>query len=478
MSYFEGRTHTDELIEIINSNAPTIIDAVKELHSTFNPSKYLEGVNYYFNENNIINEPVYTYDEVGNKVVDREATEEATRIPAGFHKILVDQKVGYLAGEPLSFGSKSDNKETLALVDELIGEEFEDTLPELILNASNKGHEWLHVYVDEDGEFQHLIIPAEEFIPIYDKKRKDKLIAGLRFYNDGPNVVKLELWTPDDVVYFEMINGQIHYDALEEKNPAPHFIQGDKAMSWRDVPFIEFKNNNACVSDLHFIKRHVDAYDKLVSETQNTLEDIQALIYVLKGYEGTDLNEFKTQLKRYRVIKTEADEGSGVDTLKAEVPVEAYKTHSEKLKDSIYSFGQGVNPSPDIIGDAPSGVALQNLYSLLDIKASMLERKFTLALRKFMWFVAKYAELSKKGKFDYRDITFAFNKMILTNEAEIIQMCRDSEGVISKTTQLENHPWVKDVSLEKQRLEEDAKLYGDDLEPLDEDGDDDGPTGD
>lgn len=469
MHWLLGRTQTDEFIDIINNNKPKVIDMVKELYTTFNPSQFLEGVRYYFNENDITNKQVYVYDENGNKVLDADATSEASKIPSGFHKILVDQKVGYLAGEPLSFGSKSDDKKALELIEELIGEEFEDTLPELILNASNKGKEWLHVYVDEDGEFQHTIIPAEEFIPIYDTKHKDKLLAGIRFYKVSENTIKLELWTPDDVTYYEMINGELFFDVTEDVNPAPHFYQGNEGVSWGEVPFIEFKNNEFGVSDLIFYKKQIDGYDNLVSTTQDTLEDIQALIYVLKGYEGENLQEFKTMLKRYRAIKVEAEEGSGVDTLSGDVPVEAYKTQRDTYITDIYSFGQGVNPSPDIIGDAPSGVALQNLYSLLDIKASMLERKFTKALRKFMWFIAEYAQLSKKGDFNYRDITFTFNKMILVNESEIVDMAQKSQNVISQTTILENHPWVKDVALEQRRLKDEQDAYSDRLGGLEDD---------
>lgn len=194
---------------------------------------------------------------------------------------------------------------------------------------------------------------------------------------------------------------------------------------------------------------------------------MQALILALRGYEGESLAEFMMNLKRYKAVSL--DENGGIDTIKAEVPVEAYKTQKNTLKEDLFMFGQGVNPSPDIIGNAPSGVALENLYSLLDMKASMFERKATLALREFMWFIQTYCELAKKGQFDYRDVTFTFNKLLLTNEAEIIQMARDSDGLISKATIRENHPWVKDAAQEEERMEREEKLYGRDLPPLDED---------
>ncbi|OMC86919.1 phage portal protein [Viridibacillus sp. FSL H7-0596] len=475
MSYFEGRTHTDELIEIINANKPTPTEVLKGIFDEFNSSEMKKGVAYYNNQTDILKRKIYMYqDDV--KMVDDEAIN--IRIPSGYHKILVDQKVAYLAGEPMSFGSKSDNKKNLELLEELIGERWEDTLPELIKNASNKGLEWLHPFVNEDGEFDYMVIPAESFIPIYDYSKRKKLIAGIRFYEYSKDHLKLEVWTADDVTFYEMISGEIYLDATEEMNPAPHFATADglEGKSWGKVPFVEFANNNERVGDLHFTKEQIDAYDLLTSDAQNTLTEMQSLILVLKGYDGTDTSEFKTELKRRKVIKV-GEEG-GVDTLTAEVPVEAYKTQTGKLDDDIFKFGQGVNPSPDVIGDAPSGVALENLYSLLDMKSSILERKFTLALREFMWFIQEYCKHAKLGEFDYRDITFAFNKMLLTNESEIVDMANKSATVISRTTILENHPWVKDVALEKRRLEEDAKLYDIGLEPLVEDGEDNGSVGD
>lgn len=343
------------------------------------------------------------------------------------------------------------------VLQKLIGERWEDTIPELIKGASNKGLEWLHPFVNEEGEFDYMIIPAEQLIPIYDYSKRKKLVAAIRFYQLDDNVTKLELWTSDDVTYYEMINGQIYLDATVEVNPAPHFtdVEGAEWKSWGRVPFIKFANNEEELSDLHFYKSIIDAYDLLVSDAQNTLSDMQSLIWALIGYDGEDLGEFVTNLKRYKAVKL--DEDGNIKTIRAEVPVDSYKTQIDILKENIYAFGQGVNPSPDIIGNAPSGVALTNLYSLLDMKASILERKFTLALREFMWFVGEYVRHAKLGNLDYRDITFTFNKMLLTNESEIIDMAQKSQGIISQTTILENHPWVKDVAQEMARIEEERQ---------------------
>lgn len=468
-------TLADALIAQIEADAPKDIEQIKELYEKFNPSEYLEGDRYYRGESKILTRQIEKY-ENGSKSPDDEATNK--KIVSGLHKILVDQKTAYLSGEPMSFGSRSDNKDILVTLEELIGERWEDTLPELIKESSNKGKAWLHPFVDENGDFDYMIIGAEQLIPIYDSKRRFKLTAAIRFYSVGEDHVKLEFWTDTDVTYYEMIDGELYLDVTYEVNPAGHFstVDGGEQKSWERVPFIKFSNNAEELSDLHFNKSAIDEFEELLSDGQNTLSDMQSLIYVLKGYEGESLSELMTQLKRYKAVSV--DENGGVDTLKAEVPTEAYKLQVEILRKMIITAGQGVDPSPDVIGEAPSGVALNHLYALLDMKASIMERKFTLALREFMYFVRMYCELSGRGQFDDRDITFTFNKMILTNEAEIIQMARDSVGVISDTTILENHPWVSDVGQEQERLakQKESELSAYDSRYGDLGGEDNGET--
>ena len=457
-------THTDELIAFIEENRPAPTKVLQEIYDAFDSSAMEQGVRYYKGESDINHKQMYRYkDDV--KIVDTDATNK--KIASGFHKILVDQKTAYLVGEPMVFGSNRDNDKQLELLKEIIGERWEDTMPELIKGASNKGLEWLHPFINEDGEFDYMIISATQFIPIYDYSQRKRLAAGIRFYSLSADIVKLELWTDTDVTYFEMTNGQIVLDANAEVNPAPHFTdaEGTNGKSWGKVPFIKFANNEEEVSDLHFYKSAIDAYDELVSDAQNTLSDMQSVILALIGYEDEDLEAFLTNLRRYKAIKLESDEGD-IKPITIDVPVDAYKMQSDLLKENIIMFGQGVNPSPDIIGNAPSGVALKNLYSLLDMKASILERKFTLALREFMWFIGEYCQLANKGEFDYRDITFTFNKLLLINETEIVDTAQKSLGIISQQTIIENHPWVKDAAVEKKRLDAEKQSREGTMPPL------------
>lgn len=461
-------THTDELNKIIADNQPVTANVIKAMidEHILNTDELLQGERYYMNENDIGSRKIYTYQD-GVKIIDTDA--KNNRIPSGFHKLLVDQKVAYLAGKPITIGSKSDDDAFLSDVNEMLTDEFEDVIPELIKNVSNRGKEWLHPYIDEDGLFDFIRIPAEEIIPIYERTKQKNLQAAIRFYAVDEATVKVEYWDKEQVTYYEIIQNQIYTDVSEPVNPRSHFIYGENGYGWQEVPFVEFVNNEERVGDLKFYKAYIDAYDLIMSDTSNTLDEMQSLIYVLKGYPGTDLAEFIQGLKRYKAVAVEGGpDGGGVDTIQAEVPITTVDSVLDRYTQNIFHFGQGADVSLDKFGNAPSGVALRQLFQLLDMKASVLERKFTKALKHFAWFMTEYINISENKTYDYKDLTFTFNKSMLSNEAEQVQMARDSVGIVSNETIVQNHPWVEDAGIEIARLEEDALRYGEKLEPLEE----------
>lgn len=471
-------TITDELIAQIEANAPKQIDNVKKLYDTFRTDKMLQGVNYYLGETDILKREIYTYVN-GQRVIDHTATNK--RLASGLYKMLVEQKVSYLAGEPMTWSSKTDNKKHLEIIEQTIGKRWGSILPRLIKNSTNKGIEWLMPYIDEEGNFDIMTVGGEQVIPIYDAKNRFKLTAAIRFYAVGKEHIKLELWTDYDVTYYEIISNKIYLDVTYETNPAPHFanIEGTEGKSWGKVPFIKYANNDEEISDLKIIKPYIDEYEELTSDAQNTLSDMQSLIYVLKGYEGESLSEFQENLKRYKAVKVDAEDNGGIDTLTAEVPVQAYQAQVELLRKGIITYGQGVDPSPEVIGNSPSGVALKNLYNSLDQKASQQERIFEDANKELLYFLQVYCEESNFGEFDAEDINCSFNKLTITNEQEIITNLIQSvaSGIMSISTAVSQHPYIQNGEEELKKLDEqketELSAYSERYGTLDEGGNED-----
>ncbi|MDH8795475.1 phage portal protein, partial [Staphylococcus epidermidis] len=57
------------------------------------------------------------------------------------------------------------------------------------------------------------------------------------------------------------------------------------------------------------------------------------------------------------------ESGSGVDTIKVEVPIDSVKEYTKMLRDYSIEFGQGVDFQQDKFGNSPSGIALKFMYS-------------------------------------------------------------------------------------------------------------------
>ena len=130
-------THTEELIQAIDNQSPKITEILKEYIESHDTTKMIEGERYYYKENDITKRQIYKYTNDGQKVIDTDATNN--KLASGWHKLLVDQKTSYLVGEPVTIGSKSDKD--IEPITETLGDEFDDTLPELVTAASNKGRE-------------------------------------------------------------------------------------------------------------------------------------------------------------------------------------------------------------------------------------------------------------------------------------------------------------------------------------------------
>lgn len=470
-------TFTEEIAKRLEQQRPDI-KTIQKLIEEHDTSKMREGVRYYNNQNKIKQRKRYAVID-GVKVVDNEKPNN--RIAHGWHKLLVDQKTAYLVGNPINFDT--DDEELLEHINEYLGDKFDDIANELVKNASNKGKEWLHVYIDEEGQFDYMIVPAEQVIPIYEDKRQTRIQHIIRYYPiilDDETVTQVELWSDQDVTYFLFKDKSLILDYTEINNPASHFYyvnnQQEQGYGWGRVPFICFRNNEEEKSDLHYYKDLIDAYDLKVSDNQNSFEEIQELIYILKGYEGQSLSEFMQNMKYYKAINVDIE--GGVDTLQAEIPMTSIDSHLDRLEENIYTFGQGVNVNTDKFGNTPSGIALKFLYSLLDLKSDTLERKFRTSLQELMWFLCEYLEMSgDTHEHDYKSVRFTFDRSMTTNDLENAQIAQMSKNIISDRTILANHPWVHNVQYEIEQIEKERGEMvdlDDGLDDTDKVDDDDG----
>lgn len=392
------------------------------------------------------------------------------RIPHNWHQLLVNQKSAYIFTYPPTFDSGDDALNDRIM--EVLGDRFARECKDLAIEASNAGVAWLHCWVDDKGVFKFADVSADQVIPVYGEDLDEELMAVLRTYrtqDDNAEIVtKYEIWTNTEAAFYESRgNHGISMMPLDESGT--NIITHDMGY----VPFVPFYNNSTRSGDITMYKELIDQYDLVVSGYANDLQDIQEIIFVIRNYGGEDLNTFLSELKQYKAIKVDGDSISsgGVETMKIEIPVDARVKFLEILKRQIFISGQGVDPDPDNFGNA-SGVALKYLYSLLEIKAGLLETEFRVGFGQLLRMILHYLNVSEDTK-----ISQTFIRNTISNDLETAQIAQASAGIISEKSILMNHPWVEDVEMEMEQLKEERAEepdnYGQQVGPIEggEDGD-------
>lgn len=388
------------------------------------------------------------------------------RIAFNFHALLVDQKAGYLFTAPPIFdvGSETANKKVRAVLGNAYGKKIKN----LCIDASNAGVSWVHYWKDDDGNFQWMPIPSIQVYPIFTDDLQANLAAVMRCYrtldDDGEEWKVYEFWNDTEVSVYRQKN--------EIFQPLDRFsvvLDGltEPTNTWRHgmgaAPFIPFANNSRGASDLDRVKDLIDAYDKTFSGFVDDLEDIQEVILVLTNYGGTDTRRFLDDLKYYKTIQVESTgdgDKSGVSTLTIDIPVEARDKLLELTRKAIFDMGQGVDPQQQSF-DRTSGEAMKFMYSLLELKAGLMETEFRLSLDNLVRAICRVSGIAEP-----ENVIQTWTRTAIRNDSELADMCSKSVGILSTKTILKNHPFVddpeaeeKEIRKEKEEASEDEDTY-------------------
>lgn len=480
----------EDLEEAINSNTLPAF-AAKVINDYQQFIKKVQKTNrYYISVNDVVcnvgtEERIKKLEETIKSMQTNPLRSANNKKAHGFYGLLVNQKISYLFSEQITFTSK--NKEFNKYLEKLSKILFE-VINELAVYATNGGRAWLYPYLDNNGNFKLAACEAINVIPFYDSTIEKRLKYCMRIYENT-----FEILSTDATIFFDKDKYGDYKQRVNEKNePVKGFHyyetkqtfltnkQYDVGKTWGQFPIIEFDNNIVKSDDLDAVKPFIDAYDMIVNLYLNDVEDLQQLIFVLINYGGQDLQEFINDLKKYKAIKvtkTGAGTDGGVDTLKVDIPVEARVKLLEIIERNIWRLGQGVDPNPESIGEATSGVALKHLYGLLDLKAGLMENRFRVGINRLLDIYKIYLKENKKGDFMNENVDIVISKTMITNDTETITNLANSQSFISKRTLVANHPYVDNVEDElkqiKKEQEEAIEQYNFDNESNDGNEEDD-----
>lgn len=483
-SKIAGLTRATTIVNDKEPNKQFLYSVIGEWLKSPQRKEMLEVESYYANENPPIkSSKKCILDSEGNATESKVLSN--LKLAHSFIRKLVNQKIAYLLSKDFNIqASKRLSNETRAALEDKIKEftailnddfftkDFFRMLKNVGKEAIKTGCGWMQAYYDEAGNLKFMRIPANEVYAFWKDSDHTILDAVLRIYvrdyydADGnkSEIKKVEYWNSSGVWYFQYDADGLIPDPDKPEKKSGHFSlayeEVDEATGqkknvienqvWDSIPFIPFKYNSEEYGILQFIKDLVDAYDKINSEIANNIIDIPNSIKVISNYDGTDKEEFVTNMNKLRTIFV----SDGGDVKSVTTPLDSAATEATltRIRKDIFEFGGGVDTQNQDLGVA-SGVALKFRYADLDMDCSFFANEIAAALEKLVWFIIQ--DIVAKSNKDYSDveIDFIFNTDMAINETEVINNIVNSASLLSKKTQLVYHPYVNNPDEELERLE-------------------------
>lgn len=446
---------------------------IKEFVDSPNYKAMEIGERYDNNESDIKNKRRTYIDEKGN---EREAIYFAnTKIKYPIVVKLKKQKTGYLLKKKMTLKEKQDEQNIDKKYMTNLNKFFNNKKHKLMKNTLNqsivKGIAWWYIFIDDDFELNAKLRYAAEIIPIWEDREHEKLAAIIVRYfvtnytkNKGKKIIeKVEYHDLDGIRFFvrdgeHLIpdiqkieeNKELQITTDEFENPVFAYFKINKTLkTWNKIPFIYWKYNSEEQPLIHLIKTLVDEVENLKSAVSDKLKDNVDGIHTVKGY-SEEVEKFQKNLQTFKTIFL--DEKGEYDFKQGTIDIEAFKTAIEQLRKDIYDIGGGVDTESDKFGNQQSGIALQQLYNDLDLDCSNIESEYQSSLEYFMFFFNTYQSLINSKDYSDKEVEFIFNKSMITDDTARITNIKNSEGIISRETQLANHPLVTDLEAEKERI--------------------------
>ena len=388
------------------------------------------GQRYYEADHDIKNYRIFFIDAEGKPKED--LFKSNIKISHPFFTELVDQEVQYMLSGKDGF-VLSDDPKLQAFLDEYFNEneDFTSELTEVLTGCISKGFEYMYAYKTTEGKTSFQCADSMGVVEVRAKETDDGCEYVIFWYvdkigKDNKKITRIQVWDDKQTHFFcSEGEGQIIPDPSEKINPKPHILykkDGDDSTYYEGFGFIPFFRLDNCkkqFSGLKPIKALIDDYDLMSCGLSNNIQDSNEVLYVVRGFEGDNLDELHLNTRTKKLIGVSED--GDVDIKTIDIPVQARQAKLDLDEKNIYRFGMGFNSAQ--LGDGNiTNIVIKSRYALLDLKCNKLEIRLKQFMRKLLKVVL--AEINELNGTDYqmKDVYFNFEREVMTNAADNAQI--------------------------------------------------------
>lgn len=389
------------------------------------------GLRYFEGDHDIKGYRIFFVNGEGKLQEDR--TKSNIQICHPFFRLLVDQQTQYMISGHGGF-VKSDIPELQTELDAYFNdnESFRAELNGLISGTVAKGWEYMYAYKDANDRTAFQVADSIGVVEVREKETDDGCAYVIRWFidrfdKDNKAIKRIQVWDREQTwFYCQEGEGDIVPDDSLSLNPRPHILyrkDGDEGTYYDDygmIPFFRLDNGRKRFSGLKPIKALIDDYDLMNAGLSNNIQDTNEALYVVKGFQGDNLDELMLNVKTKKHIGV--DEDGGIDIKTVDIPVEARKTKMEVDEKNIFRFGQGVNTEALKDTSATVSIAIKSAYANLDLKCDGLLPFLLQFMRKLLKLVLKEINDTQGTDYEQKDVYFDFSREIITNAQENAQI--------------------------------------------------------
>lgn len=383
------------------------------------------GHRYYEGQHDILNYKLYYYNADGELVED--TTRSNIKICHPFFTELVDQCVQFALSVKGSIVC-SDIPELQDELDLYFGEDFKSEFADTLTDVCVGGFGNMYAYKSAADRTSFQYADAMGVIEVRAKDSDDKTEYVIYWYIDRidkntKKIRRIQVWDKKQVTYFVQVGaGKVKKDDSEPLNPRPHIVytqdneEGQFGDSLGFIPFFRMDANRKQTSHLNPIKALIDDYDLMACGLSNNLQDVSEALYVVKGFQGDNLEEMIQNVRTKKHIGVEPD--GDVDIKTIDLPYQARMNKLEVDEKNIYRFGMGFNSAQ--LGDGNiTNVVIKSRYALLDLKCNKLATKMKSFLKKLVLIALQ--EINDINETDYQLSDVYFNlddREVMTNASD------------------------------------------------------------
>lgn len=393
------------------------------------------------------------YYKVENDILDRRMTDGKpnNKMAHGYAKYITNMATGFFMGEGVRVEVKEEEyKEQLDQVNAM------DMNFEIAKEMSKKGIAFEYLYMNEQSEIRSRYFKAEEMIPIYSYAVDEFLEFTIRLWQEEDlleeKVVNYaEVYTKDEIILFEQVNQEKKYKEVQRKQ---HYFG--------DVPVIVYWNNEEMKGDYEDVLTLIDAYDKSQSDTANDFEYFTDAFLVIIGAAGGLENAAQgdeESKKAAKTLKNERllflDEQGQAQWLIKQVNDTAVENFKNRIAKDIFFLSLVPALTDESFSGNLTGVAIKYKMVGLEQLAAMKEKKFLPSYKKKLRIVTRIINLKMNRNFNANSADIKFDRNMINNIKELAEIVAILDGIISKESQLELLPFIKNVRDELKKILQD-----------------------